>query len=131
MEQTITLCETNYISKHTADLCHLADAFIASRDNRRLAPVPGGAAIQPIMSWLELLQESEEQHNCVFSFRNRILQGAYAVYRVLNPVRATAGLRRTANGWAVDQILATCNQQIRQQDYQVIAGELQGMLRHA
>ena len=91
-------------------------------------PIPGTDQIVPITDWSELLLESEEQHNCVFSCREKILAGQYAVYRVLVPVRATVGLLREETGWRLDQLYAAENKSLPKKLHDEIAGSLLAQL---
>ncbi|MDQ6955264.1 MAG: PcfJ domain-containing protein [Mariprofundaceae bacterium] len=55
------------------------------------APIPGTESIQPIQSYRQLVAEGRRQQHCVLSYHTRIMSGNYAVYRMLEPERATIG----------------------------------------
>ena len=90
-------------------------------------PVPGTADIIPLDSAKELLEEGSEQHNCVGSYVNRVLDGHTFVYRMLAPERATLSIVRRGSGWALSQIAATCNRAIGQAAWQVAKEWLEGV----
>ncbi len=62
-------------------------------------PIKSSTHITPIISYPQLQQESRQQQHCVVSYHQDIAQGAYFVYRVLKPERATLGIKikHTAN----------------------------------
>ncbi len=56
-------------------------------------PVPGTPDIIPITNSRDLALEGRIQHHCVGSYHRAILGERYYVYRVMQPERATLGLR--------------------------------------
>ncbi|MCP5540298.1 MAG: PcfJ domain-containing protein [Akkermansiaceae bacterium] len=80
-------------------------------ENFRLPPVPGlRAAIEPLQSPEALIDEGEEQHNCVASYAAKVVRGAAFLYRVLKPQRATLSLVRGAGGdWEIGELKAKYN----------------------
>jgi hypothetical protein len=77
-------------------------------------PVPGNAAIVPLTSPLELLDEGRAMHHCVATYARRIAAGTAYIYRVLGPERATLSIARAATGpgWKVDQISGVANEEV-------------------
>ena len=53
--------------------------------------------------------------HCVGSYWRKIVRGDYAVYRVLEPERATLGLRwsKARPAWSIDQLRGFANQPVR------------------
>lgn len=77
------------------------------------APFPPGDGIAPLTSAVDLAEEGRLQHNCVASYADRVRSGAYYVYRVTAPARATLGLRRERSGaWRMDQLSGPRNQTV-------------------
>lgn len=62
-------------------------------NNFSLPPFLGTEHIIPITGSKELAIEGLTQHHCVRSYENKILDGNYYVYRILQPERATLGIR--------------------------------------
>jgi site-specific recombinase XerD len=52
MEQTLSLYEPNGVAEQTFDLCHLAEAFIASRDVARASRMTYKRALKAFFDWL-------------------------------------------------------------------------------
>lgn len=67
-------------------------------------PLPEAFDIKPIQDSHELALEGIEQEHCVKIYQERIMCGAYYVYKVLSPQRATVGLEKTGVVWRIDQI---------------------------
>jgi hypothetical protein len=76
------------------------------------APVPGTEAILPITSREMLAEEGRCQHNCVGSYASRVAIGRMAIYRVLEPERATLSLAQRAGRWHIDQLKGPCNRPV-------------------
>lgn len=74
-------------------------------------PWPGTPNIIPITNFNELALEGKTQHHCVVSYHRNICEGRYYVYRILQPERATLGLRIQGNvTLQIDQLKLSCNQ---------------------
>lgn len=58
-------------------------------------PCAGTRAIRPIKSYRALFREGRTQRHCVAAYHQRILDGHYYVYQVLEPERCTLGLALT------------------------------------
>jgi hypothetical protein len=70
-------------------------------------PLPGiPGKIEPITSAAGLVDEGEEQGNCVASYAAKVRNGHTFIYRVLSPNRATLSLSlRTSTGlWEIDEL---------------------------
>lgn len=74
------------------------------------APFPDSAAIQSIKTPDDLQTETEQMQHCVASYANRVYDGQYAVYRVLEPERLTLGLSLRHGRAALDQLKGVANQ---------------------
>ncbi len=83
-------------------------------------PLPGTENIIPLTTPIEVVQEGLEQHHCVGSYMNFIIQGVYYVYRVTSPVRATLSVVLNQGKWSLSQTKGKYNQPIPFE----IAGEL-------
>ena len=69
-------------------------------------PWPGTETIRPLVTQVDLHEEGSAMQHCVESYAGLVAWGEYAVYRVLEPVRATLGLHRLGGDWRVDQAQA-------------------------
>ena len=76
------------------------------------APYPGTPTIVPLRTVADLAREGEEQANCVVDELGAVRRGDVAVYRILDPERATLSLHRTARGWNVGQLLGHANRPV-------------------
>ncbi|MBW0435667.1 PcfJ domain-containing protein [Leptospira yasudae] len=69
--------------------------------------------IEPIDSRKELFLESRIQHNCIFSYDARILEGKYYIYRIFFPERCTLSLFHINGDWYLDQVAAAFNKEAK------------------
>lgn len=70
-------------------------------------PIPGiPGKIEPITSPAGLVDEGEEQGNCVASYAARVRDGRTFIYRVLVPQRATLSIVRDGIGpdWEIGEL---------------------------
>lgn len=68
-------------------------------------PVPGNETIVPIKTYRGLLLEGAVQKHCVSGYAEKILEGKYFVYKIIEPERATLGLHLKIPGTpSIDQI---------------------------
>lgn len=67
-------------------------------------PVAGTEAIQPLTSTGDLLDEGEQQHNCVGSYALCVRSGTFYVYRMLQPERATLSIVCIGGSWLIDDL---------------------------
>jgi len=73
-------------------------------------PIQETPNIIPITNNRDLHLEGKVQHHCIFSYHDRIVRGKYFSYQILEPERATLGLKKTvAGGYAIDQIYLKYN----------------------
>ncbi len=90
-------------------------------------PVPGTNDIVPLTEPVQLLEESREQHNCVWGYCERVAAGKVFIYRVLQPERATLSLQPAASGeWEIEQIKRACNQPVSLATAQLVQRWLAG-----
>ena len=76
-----------------------------------LPPPPffGHAGLQPLATPADLVQEGRDMGHCVASHLQPVLRGEEAIYRVLEPIRATLSLERTPTGWRLGQVRGRWN----------------------
>ena len=120
---------------------HSVDSFVAAHDEvahriteicaterRRLVfpapPVPGTSTIVPIASAEDLYTEAREQRNCVASFAGAVAAGAFYIYRLLTPERATVALRRTGRTWVLDEVAGPGNRPVSDAGHAEVASWL-------
>jgi len=73
-------------------------------------PVEGTQLIVPIMNNHDLYEEGKTQHHCIASYHARIFHGEYYVYKILEPERATLGIKLIrGGGYSIDQIYLKYN----------------------
>lgn len=68
------------------------------------SPVPGTEFIVPLTSSEELLQEGEEQDNCVAGYSQAVIRGSCYIYRLLAPERATMSLVKDQESWGLREM---------------------------
>ena len=71
-----------------------------------IAPVEG---IEPLSSWLELLEEGATMRHCVGSYDMAVAWGEVFIYRMISPERLTISLEYRNNAWVVGEVRASCN----------------------
>jgi len=71
-----------------------------------IAPVEG---IQPLSSWLELLEEGATMRHCVGSYDMAVAWGEVFIYRMISPERLTISLEHRNDAWVVGEVRASCN----------------------
>ena len=52
-------------------------------------PIPAGENIEPVDSQMDLIQEGKEMHHCIASHLRSVVDGKFAVYRMMAPERLT------------------------------------------
>ena len=78
-----------------------------SHENFRRPPIPGiSGEIEPLTSPEALVDEGEEQGNCVASYAEKVMRGSTFIYRVLRPDRATLSIVRqpASRSWKVGEL---------------------------
>lgn len=94
----------------------LIDANRHDTDLFRNPPFPGiPGKIEPIISAEGLVDEGEEQGNCVASYAGRVRAGSTFIYRVLEPERATLSIVRSSPfaDWTIGELEAGYNTDVR------------------
>ena len=77
------------------------------------SPVIGTKAIVPLTTRAMLLEEGRRQHNCVASYADRVESGRLALYRVIEPERATLSLVKRGGRWHMDELKGPCNAPVK------------------
>jgi hypothetical protein len=73
-------------------------------------PIQETPNIIPITNNRDLHLEGKVQHHCIFAYHDRIARGEYFAYQILEPERATLGLKKTVAGdYTIDQIYLKYN----------------------
>lgn len=67
-------------------------------------PWAGTMTVRPLASRADLEEEGRFMTHCVAMYAAQVARGDYAVYRVLEPVRATLGLERRGDSWVFQQV---------------------------
>ena len=83
-----------------------------SRVNYSCPPLLGASEIVPITNSVDLYLEGEQQNHCIFSYHDDIVSGAYYVYQVLQPQRATLGLQINDGKPQLDQVFLHSNKSV-------------------
>lgn len=94
----------------------LIDANRHESHRFRNPPYPGiPGQIEPITSAEALVNEGEEQQNCVASYANRVHQGTTFIYRVLQPERATLSIVQSTplGEWSIGELETKCNIEVQ------------------
>ncbi len=79
-------------------------------------PLPGiPGQIEPITSAEGLVNEGEEQGNCVASYANKVRAGTTFIYRVLHPERATLSIVRSSPfaDWNIGELETRYNMDVQ------------------
>lgn len=76
-------------------------------------PLAGTEAVVALTTRQEFVEEGEAQHNCVASYFGSVALGYRAVYRVLEPERATLSLVRRRGAWRIEQLKGPYNARVR------------------
>lgn len=66
-----------------------------------LTPITG---IEPVTSWLELLEEGATMHHCVGSYQIPVAEGEVFIYRMKEPERLTISLEARNNQWILGEV---------------------------
>jgi hypothetical protein len=76
-----------------------------------LADCLGVDEVEQISDSVALYREGQQQSHCVYAYRNRCVDGDYAVFSmVVSGQRHTAGfIRDLAGRWSLDQVYRSCN----------------------
>lgn len=102
----------------------LIEANQHDTDRFRTPPLPGiPGRIEPITSPEGLVNEGEEQGNCVASYAERVRRGSTFIYRVLEPERATLSIIKTSylSDWKIGELEAKYNTDVRSETEDFVA----------
>jgi hypothetical protein len=94
----------------------------------RTPPLPGvPGKIEPITSPEGLVNEGEEQGNCVASYAERVRQGSTFIYRILDPERATLSLVKPSpfSNWEIGELEAKYNTDVRSETEDFVSAWLE------
>lgn len=72
-------------------------------------PITPLEGIEPLASWLELLEEGATMRHCVGSYDMAVAWGEVFIYRMVWPERLTISLEYRNNTWVVGEVRASCN----------------------
>jgi hypothetical protein len=72
-------------------------------------PIPAIDGIEPLASWLELLDEGSSMHHCVGSYDTFVALGEVFIYRMMEPERLTVSLEHRNNTWVVGEVRGNRN----------------------
>ena len=72
-------------------------------------PVPPGEGMEPLASWLELLEEGASMHHCVGSYDIPVALGEVFIYRMMSPERLTISLDERNHRWVIGEVRGYCN----------------------
>ncbi|UZE94445.1 PcfJ domain-containing protein [Alkalimarinus alittae] len=76
-------------------------------------PIAGTPHIIPITNNHDLHREGKAQHHCIASYHARIFRGEYYAYKVLEPERATLGLKLVCGrSYSIDQVHLKYNKRV-------------------
>ena len=115
----------------SVEFCQLKpDEFSGSRFPR--PPLPGTLNIIPLRAPTDLVQEGQEQTNCVATYIPSVVAGEIYIYRVLQPERATLSISLGPDGaWEIDQLLLSGNRSVNAATRARVESWLDGFLQSA
>lgn len=87
-------------------------------------PYAGTAFIVPLCNMRDLVEEGLQMRNCVASYARWVVDGAYYIYRVLKPVRATLAISWYKNHWYGSQLKGVGNLMLARADHDEIIDTL-------
>ncbi|GGC70874.1 PcfJ domain-containing protein [Marinobacter halophilus] len=71
-----------------------------------LVPIDG---LEPLCSWLELLEEGATMRHCVGSYDVPVALGEVFIYRMIHPERLTISLECHNKTWVLGEVRGVCN----------------------
>lgn len=101
----------------------MMDVSAHESDCFRHPPIPGIIGkIEPITSPEGLVDEGEEQGNCVASYAHRVKDGRTFIYRVLSPQRATLSIIRKEAGsdWEIGELETKFNTEVSSETEELV-----------
>jgi len=93
-------------------------------------PFPGNEVVIPIRTVRDLWREGSEQDHCVGCFASRVLDGDAYIYKVLQPVRATAEIVLHHKTWSLGQIYGARNKPVSPPVVQAVGNAILGPKQH-
>ncbi|NWO06074.1 MAG: PcfJ domain-containing protein [Alteromonadaceae bacterium] len=81
-----------------------AEALAQRHGKYPTPPVPAPKGIEPITSWLDLLEEGAVMQHCVGSYDRRVAEGEVFIYRMVKPERLTVSLIYRNNRWMLGEV---------------------------
>lgn len=92
-------------------------------------PIQETPNIIPITNNRDLHLEGKVQHHCIFAYHDKIARGEYFAYQILEPERATLGLKKTVVGdYTIDQIYLKYNGIVSDATRELVVGWLNGSI---
>lgn len=86
-----------------------AEALAQEHGNFPAPPIPIIDGIEPLASWLELLEEGSSMRHCVGSYDMFVALGEVFIYRMMQPERLTISLEYRNNRWIVGEVRGNRN----------------------
>jgi len=87
----------------------LASQLVLEHGDYPAPPVDVIHGIEPLCSWLELLEEGAAMHHCVGSYDVLVDLGEVFIYRMIEPERLTVSLEHHNDQWVVGEVRGYCN----------------------
>lgn len=72
-------------------------------------PLPATDSIEPLTSWLELLEEGATMHHCVSRYDFEVALKEVFIYRMVDPERLTVAVERKNHRWVLREVRGHCN----------------------
>ncbi|WP_185267890.1 PcfJ domain-containing protein [Halopseudomonas xiamenensis] len=72
-------------------------------------PFPGNHIVQPLVSWVEFIQEGQEMQHCVVRYASYVAGKRYFIYRYYGKQRLTVSIKSTSGGWRLNQVRGVDN----------------------
>jgi hypothetical protein len=67
-------------------------------------PLEAIEGIEPLASWLELLEEGASMRHCVGSYDFSVAQGEAFIHRMTQPERLTISVEHRNNRWVIGEV---------------------------
>jgi hypothetical protein len=92
-----------------AERVAVAAKLAKEHGNYPAPPIPAIEGIEPLMSWLALLEEGASMHHCVGTYHVSVANNEAFIYRMTHPERLTISLEYRNNRWVVGEVRRYCN----------------------
>ena len=93
----------------SAERVAVAAKLAQEHGNYPAPPIPAIEGIEPLMSWLALLEEGASMHHCVGTYHVSVANNEAFIYRMTHPERLTISLEYRNNRWVVGEVRRYCN----------------------